>query len=154
MVYLTYVMNYINISANFKNNTLYLNAGGTIFITIPDGNYDIVDLNRVLNSAIVGKYYKILSNLNGLSYSIYSYTSFNDWLQDINGTLEDPNELLLPIDNLNKELYDGSFRPDMFKIYCKKINSYVNVDNDEIQAYNYFNIPVSVGWMVWDTFEF
>lgn len=79
MVYLSYVMNYKNISADFKNNTLYLNSGGSVFITLIDGNYDINDLNWVLNNPILGKYYKILTNVNGLKYSIYSYNSVNDW---------------------------------------------------------------------------
>lgn len=111
-------MNYINISQKMNNNVLYLNNGGTTFIQLNDGNYDINDINRTLNNIINGKYYKIQTNVNGLWYSIYSYVSINDWLQDINGVVEDPNPLLLPIDNLNKELYNGIFWCDMFKLYC------------------------------------
>lgn len=77
--YITFTMNYKNVSASFGNNIFYLKNDGTVSITLADGLYDIEDLNsRNLVSAISGRFYKILTSLDGLGWSVYSYATAAD----------------------------------------------------------------------------
>ena len=56
-----------------------------MFITLTDGLYDIEDINSwVINNVISGRYYKIMTSVNGVSYSIYSYASSSDRVNNIN----------------------------------------------------------------------
>ncbi len=113
LVSITYCVNFSNISASFGNNRLYLKSDGSVFTTLPDGLYDVEDLNsRNLQPAFGGRFYKIMTNINGQSWSIYSFTSAADRTSNTNPVLEDPSVALNGGVNLNKELYDGSFRPD------------------------------------------
>lgn len=60
LMYLSYCVNFKNVMSIFQNNRLYLNTLGSVFIDLPDGIYDINDLNNwQLWGAISGWFYKI-----------------------------------------------------------------------------------------------
>jgi hypothetical protein len=58
--YLHFTLNFNNIQASFGNNILYLNNTGTQSITLPDGCYDIEDINAYhLQNVLFTLYFKI-----------------------------------------------------------------------------------------------
>lgn len=53
--------NFYNIHSDYNNNILYLNL--VTFIVIPDGNYSLYSLNKLINS--VYNLYRIVESYNG-----------------------------------------------------------------------------------------
>jgi len=72
-----------------------------------------------LNPVLGGLYYKIQLNPEGSQYWIYSFLSVSDRNNNINPILQNPLLSLNNGKNLNSELYDGLFLPDMFKLYSQ-----------------------------------
>jgi hypothetical protein len=68
-----YTLNYKNIQAGFNNNVLYV--GPLITdpqIVIPDGLYDVLDLNEhILYDSIGGFFYQIARNRAGTGWTIW-----------------------------------------------------------------------------------
>ena len=88
IVNISFCMNYKNIQTSFGNTRLYLKNDGSVFVDLVAGLYDIPDINdRVLSPAISGRFYKIITAVNGLSWSIYSYATANDRTNNTSGTL-------------------------------------------------------------------
>lgn len=101
---LDFSLSFNNISAEFGNNILNLNNGGTQFIILADGCYDIDDLNTYhLNNALFGLFFKIQPRFDGQGYGLYSYTSSANRSSYVSGIL------ITNSSSLNGELQWGKF---------------------------------------------
>lgn len=122
--YINFIVNYKNIKAELYNNKLYLT--NTFSVTLSDGLYDIDSINKsVLSSVLNTKYYKIEYNPIKTAYSVVEYLTINDWTNGVNGTVVDPN--VVDSFQLNKELYNGLFLPQAFKIVCSLFDIHENL---------------------------
>lgn len=154
--YVTLNNNYFNIKQEYGNSKLYLNTSGSVFIDLPDGNYDINDINeRNLIGVIGGLYYKILSDPDG--FWIYSFLNTTDRQQNTNGTAQNPSLTLNNGLNLNKELKDGLFWTDYIQLNSQVIDThgnYLNLNNQNTTTKtNNLIIPIDVNRNETTTFE-
>ncbi len=64
--YLHFTLNFNNIQSAFGNNVLNLNNTGTQNITLPDGCYDVTDINTYhLQNVLFTKFFKIHDRFDG-----------------------------------------------------------------------------------------
>lgn len=114
--------------------------------------------DRLLQNSIGGLFYKIISNVEGTSWAVFQYPTAADRTNNTNGTQQSPSLTLNGGNNLNKELVNGIFRPDMFRLNTQFLdvdgNVIVNQNTSLINSQGFVNIPVSVKRLERDTLEF
>lgn len=94
--------NFLNISAQMGNNVFYYQSAPNLFITIPDGNYNVQTFNKYLLTTSAALF-KVVQSYDGLTGGVCKYANASDRSQDINRIVQNVDSLSV----LNSEIVSG-----------------------------------------------